>query len=108
MEKRNGRKFGGDHTTYIDLAAEIVDIAIRFDEVTNVVPGVISASREGSTDGKRRVKFAEMRGGLLLKVRQSHTAQEVRIYTKDLSKTRLALAREARNRDVAISFQKPS
>lgn len=108
MEKRNGGKFGGDHTTLIDLAAEIADIAVSYSEVTKVSPGHINASREGSTDGKFRIKFSEIQGGLLLKVRQSHTAQEVRIFTRDTQSTRLALARAALGRGISISFKKPS
>lgn len=106
MAKRGGGKFGGNHTTLIDLASELADIAAGYGEVTKVSPGFIDAAREGATGGRRHVKFEEFRGGLLLKVRQSYSVQAIRVYTDDPPRTRLALAREARNRGIGISFLK--
>lgn len=107
LEKRSGSKFGGDHSTLIDLAAELADIAVRLPEVKRISPGFIQ-SGQSVTGGDRRVKFADMNGGLLLKVRQSRSVQEIRILTDQLHVVRLALARAARDMGVSISFQKPS
>ena len=105
MEKRSGPKFGGDHTTFIDLAAVVVDIAVRRPEVVKVSAGFIQTGK-GSTGGSQRIKFARMNGGLLLTVRQSRSVQEVRVFTRDAQATIVELARASRNRDISISFDK--
>jgi len=108
MPHRNGEKFGGNHTTFIDLAAELVDIAVSRPEVNTISAGVIQGG-QGVAGGDRRVKFCDTRGGILLKVRQSRSVQEVRIITTDPRATMVALARAALNHlNARISFQKPS
>ncbi|MCX6703002.1 MAG: DUF2103 domain-containing protein [Candidatus Wolfebacteria bacterium] len=106
VQKRCGGKFGGDHTTFIDLAAALVDAAAKLPEVYNISPGFIQMG-QGSGSGERRVKFVDMNGGALLRVRQSCSAQEVRVFTSNPQITKLALARAARDMGVNIGFQKP-
>lgn len=52
------------------------------------------------------MKIGDMVGGVVLAVRQSGSVQEVRIISKDPAKTKLAIARGARDRDVPICFAK--
>ena len=100
---REGGKIGGDHTTFIDLAGEMADVAERLPEVTKISGGFISGK---STGPSRRVKIGNYAGGVLLTVKQGHRAQEVRIITRDVQATKLAIARAARNMDVPICFGK--
>ena len=106
MQKRCGGKFGGDHTTFIDLAAVMTDIAVGISSVRKISAGYIQVTPEAR--GERRVKFIDKNGGVLLKVRQSCSVQEVLLITDNLQEVKLFLARAARNMGVHISFKKPS
>jgi hypothetical protein len=55
---RSGGKIGGNHTTLIDLASVVTDIASGLPEVTTVSPGFIK-SGAGTTGGQKRVKIAD-------------------------------------------------
>lgn len=108
MEKRAGGKFSGNHTTLTDLAAILADIAVKLPDVRKISPGFIRMN-EGTGRAERRVKFIDKDGGgVLLKIRQNCSVQEVFIMTDDSHKIKLALARAARNRGIHISFQRPS
>lgn len=100
---RQGGKFGGNHTTLIDLASELADVAERLPEVTKISPGFIN-SGTGTGRGERRVKISDAQGGVILTVRQNSSVQELRIITRDPQSTKLVIARESRDRDVAICF----
>ena len=102
---RQGGKFGGSHTTLIPLAELLADIAAGEDEVTNVVPGFIKAGLR-SVSGQRRVKITDVIGGVLLSIRDNTSHQEVRVYTTDIHKTKLALSKATRNNDVHLCFGK--
>ena len=52
---RNGKKIGGNHTTFIELAAILTDIAVKLPEVTRVSPGFIQSGPD-MAGGNRRVK----------------------------------------------------
>ena len=107
MPHRNGKKFGGNHTTFIDLAADLVDIAVSRPEVNTISAGIIQ-SGQGVAGGDRRVKFCDTKGGILLKVRQSRSVQDVWVITTDPQTTKIALARAALNDlNARISLQKP-
>jgi len=108
MPHRDGGKFGGNHTTFIELAADLVDIAATRPEVSTISAGIIHGG-QGVAGGDRRVKFCDTKGGILLKVRQSRSVQEVRIITTDPRATMMVLARATLNKlNTRISFQKPS
>src|SRR3989344_5426598 len=108
MPHRDGKKFGGNHTTFIDLAADLVDIAVTRHEVRTISAGIIQGG-QGVAGGDRRVKFCDTRGGILLKGRQSRPVQDVRIITTDPRATMMVLARATLNKlNTRISFQKPS
>lgn len=104
--RRNGGKFGGGHTTFIELAAAIADIAVKLPTVKNVSAGVIHVGAD-MAGGEQRIKFCTERGCLLLKVRTSRSIQDVRVYTDHMQATLEALVRAALNTlGVKISFQK--
>ncbi len=108
MPHRDGKKFGGNHTTFIELAADLVDIAVTRPEVNTISAGLIQGG-QGVSGGGRRVKFCNTKGGILMKVRQSRSVQEVWIITTDPQATMFVLARAALNGlNAGISFQKPS
>ncbi|MFZ2226367.1 MAG: DUF2103 domain-containing protein [Candidatus Moraniibacteriota bacterium] len=88
---RQGNKMGGRHTTVIDAAQKIVDLAQKMPEVKKVVAGYITSGIRG---GKQHVKIEGMVGGLLLKVRGSTCIQEVRVYSKNIKETQGKIERE--------------
>jgi hypothetical protein len=102
---RQGGKIGGDHTTLLDLAVTMVDIAASYSEVKTISPGHIKVNPDKS-GGARRVKFAWIMGGLLMTIRQNRSVQEVRVYTTNTQTTMVALARAARDLDIPIGFLK--
>ncbi|OGE93054.1 MAG: hypothetical protein A3K08_01245 [Candidatus Doudnabacteria bacterium RIFCSPLOWO2_01_41_7] len=59
---RDGEKFGGNHTTLLDLAVTMVDIAAKYSEVNTISPGMLQVNPNKS-GGSQRVKFAWMKGG---------------------------------------------
>ncbi len=104
-DHRSGGKYCGSHTTVIPTAGLLVDLAVNQPEVSKIYLGFIKAGLH-PVNGQRRVKFTADQGSLLLAVRDNTTNQEIRIYTSDVGKTRLSLARSARNQDVHVSFHK--
>lgn len=75
---RAGGKVGGTHGTCVPIAGDIIDVAQKCPHVRRIVPGIIIPG-QGSSGGKKRVKITSLHGGLLLKVRASGVAQEVRV-----------------------------
>lgn len=89
MPKRSGGKFADSHTTVIDAAVPLVDLASNLESVSKIVLGLISQAGRGS--GARSVKVSDEPAGLFLKVRGNSSVQEIRIYTGDKEKLRSAL-----------------
>jgi len=104
MPHRDSKKSRGTHTTCSDLSAKVHDIAVRIQEVTGVSLGVLESGK-GVTGGSQKVKIGDMKGGLLLTVRQSRSVQEVRVYSTNVQVARLALARALRDEDIPIAFR---
>ena len=102
-QHRQGGKIRGTHTTLINTAATLVDEIINFKEVIGVSPGFIKPG-EGNAGGVRRVKIIDTDGGLLLIVRENGGVQELRVFSRDIQKTKLAIARFARNSGMHINF----
>ena len=93
-----------DAERLLDLAAEVVDIITKLDEVTMISLGYVQNGK-GVTGGERRVKIGDCTGGVLLIVRQSRSIQELRVYGHNLQHTKLAIARALRNNDIPIGFR---
>lgn len=82
MAKRNhvnGKKKGGNHTTIIDAAVDVVKFAQSLGQVSRVSPGIIHPGLKGGV--KHRIKIMKEQGALLLKVRGGASLQEIRVYT---------------------------
>jgi hypothetical protein len=101
---RQGGKFGGSHTTVIDAAVPVVDLAHKLPSVTNISPGFITSGLRPA-NGKIRVKLTEFLGGVLLNVRGNTSQQEIRIYSTDVKGAMLGIARGVRNLGHKISFK---
>ena len=74
-----GKKKGGNHTTIIDAAIEVVKYVQSLEQVSRVSPGFIKSGLKGGV--QHRIKIAEEKGSLLLKVRGGLSFQEIRVYT---------------------------
>lgn len=104
-DSRSGGKYSGNHTTLIPAAATVCDIASKCPFVTRISPGFIKAGLD-SVNGKKRVKFEDVSGGIKLSVRDNVTHQEVTVYATDIQSARTLIARGARNEGLRISFAK--
>lgn len=78
------KKAGGKHGTIIDMdaARSVARAADKLLEVKNISPGAIKSGLHS----RRKIKFVEINGGLLVKVRGAATAQELRVYLHDVKK----------------------
>jgi len=74
-----GRKKGGNHTTIIDAAIDVVKYVQSLEQVSRVSPRFIQSGLKGSV--KHRIKITMEQGSLLLKVRGGISFQEIRVYT---------------------------
>ncbi|MCI0619773.1 DUF2103 domain-containing protein [Candidatus Wolfebacteria bacterium] len=99
---RKGGKFGGRHSTLTDAAAKVADLVVTRPEVTNVTIGGINARVSGSS--QPRVKISDMSGGIRLAVIGNGGAQEIRVFSGDVQRTKLAVARAVRNLSIKICF----
>lgn len=88
---RQGGKMGGRHTTVIDAAQLVIDLAQRMPDVTKIVAGYITSGVKG---GKQRIKIKKITGGLLVVVRGSVSIQELRIYSDNIEETQRKLEQE--------------
>ena len=104
MPHRDGGKSRGTHTTCSDLSARVWDIAIKIQGVEGISLGVLESGK-GVTGGSQKVKIGNMTGGILLTVRQSRSVQDIRIFSHDVQRARLALARALRDERIPIAFR---
>lgn len=102
---RSGGKFSGNHTTLTPAACLLADIAHKCDAVTRISPGFLKAGLK-SVNGNRRVKITDNGSCILLSVRDNTSHQEVHVYASDTQIAKLAIARGARDAELAISFGK--
>ena len=102
---RSGGKFSGNHTTLIPAAAIVADIAHHCPWVTNISPGFIKAGLK-SVSGHRRVKISDDGSSILLSVRDNTSHQEIHVHSRDMQKTKLAIAQGARDAGLNIAFRK--
>lgn len=103
MKHLDGRRIGGEHTTFIEMAADIASMLLKLPGVDKISPGYINAGI-GSGRGGRSVKIIDEVGCVFLKVKQSGSSQEIRIFTKDPQNVKLELARWLRDHKIDISF----
>lgn len=79
MSSWAGKKISGRHSSLIDVAENIVKVAVSLDCVSKIVLGVIKQVK-GPAVGKS-IKISPVAAGLKLKVRGPKTVQELFIYT---------------------------
>lgn len=104
---RSGGKYGGNHTTLIDAAILVCDVADECVYVTKICPGFIRPGLRPA-NGNRRVKISDCEGGILLTVRDNTSLEEIRVYASDVQAAKLAIACGARNRGLRVVFGKAS
>jgi hypothetical protein len=100
-QNRAGPKFGGRHTTFIPTAARLADVAVKCEEVTKVVPGVINSGLR-SASGQKRVKITEYSKRLVLGVRENANHQEIGIRTENPVRCREILVHFAEEEDIEV------
>lgn len=103
-DSRNGGKFSGSHTTLIPAATIVADVADACDTVYRIIPGFIKAGLR-SVSGNRRVKITRDENHILLSVRDNASQQEIHVFANDVQEAMLAIARGARNANLAIAFK---
>lgn len=102
---RAGGKFTPAHTTVIQAAGVLADIAAQQEEVTCIALGFIKGGLP-PISGKRRVKISGANGTVLLAIRDNTTHQELYVLTANPQVTKLAIARAARDMEIDIAFGK--
>ncbi len=97
-------KISGNHTTFIEPAAAVIERVVRLDSVRRVTPGFIEAGLKGGQSGPARIKIIMGDGCVKLVVRQNRSVQTVFIYTSDVQGTMEFTARTALNEGYDIHF----
>lgn len=103
---RSGGKYTGNHTTLTPFAAQVCDILTKIKEVNKISPGLIKAGLK-SANGNKKVKISTGgKGSLLIYVRDNSSIQIIYIYTNDLNRTEIQIARELIKNNIQVSFKK--
>lgn len=74
--KRSGKQIAGSHTTFIPLAAAIVDTVLKMPYEVKITPGPIVSGKRPLT-GKRRVKISLDGYALKVSVRDNISVQRL-------------------------------
>jgi len=93
-KNRSGGKFGGRHTTFIPGAAQIADEAIKYEEVSKVIPGIINSGLRSSSNQKR-VKITPEENKLFVAVRENTNHQTIIVCTSYPEQVRDRLQQQA-------------
>lgn len=102
QRRRWGGKLGGSHSTVIEAAWRFLPEIIKEETITKISPGFITAGK--SSTGRNSVKILDDKGCILLSLRGASAHQEIRVFTNDIHRAKLAIARAARNAEFHISF----
>lgn len=100
-------KSRGNHHTFIDPALVIRKIVSkRIPQVVGVSAGfIIAGERNGGASGKRVKVVDDIRGrGLCVTARQSGSVQQMILFTVELERVKLLLAKEVLKRRIEIHF----
>ena len=84
-----GAKINSKHSSFIDVAAPIIQAAKILPEVSKVVLGEIVRVRAG----KKRIKFVSVNAGFRVVVRGHNSQQTLFVYTNNPTSTQEALLR---------------
>ena len=85
---------------------QVIRVVTDTAKVCRDISLIMATKKKGAGGGTLKVTFIDEPKGLLLKVRQLNGEQEVRILCKNISGTRLEIARALRDRDIPIHFKK--
>lgn len=108
LQMKPAPKISDSHSTMIDVAEKMVrGAALRDPHTTRVTLGIIEKTNRG-VQGKFRVSFTDINGGVLMKVRGNLCVQEVQVYTDNIQKTRDNLVRYALSQRYLVSFKEPA
>lgn len=90
--KRQGNKYTANHTTAIDAASVLLDLAEKSPLVEKIVLGIIKTLK----NGPQRIKTSHEDACLFAKVRGNRAIQEFRFYTKHIKRFEKELLRCAK------------
>ena len=76
---KSGGKYGGRHTSFIDLAGKLATTLEKDARVTKISPGLIKTGLS-NISGDKRIKLLEQKSCILVRVRENISIQEFRIY----------------------------
>ncbi|MDQ3014780.1 MAG: DUF2103 domain-containing protein [bacterium] len=101
-------KITSSHSSMIDVAEDMVrGAALKDPHATRISLGIIEKTNRG-VQGKFRIKFTDINGGILMKVRGNLFVQEVQVYTDNVQETRENLVRYALTRRYQVNFTEPA
>lgn len=83
-----GKKFNSSHSSVIDAAIAVVELAKDQPEVSKISLGMI---RSGLPPGKHKIKLLPIQGGWKVQVRGSTSVQDLYVYTSSPEKTQKTL-----------------
>jgi len=103
---RSGGKYTGSHTTIIPAAARVTDFLNKRNEVTKINNGHMKGGLKTPKQGCHvKIGYGD-NGCILFQIRGNTSKQEIRVWSKNIQSTKLALAKELRKQKVNISFEK--
>lgn len=74
-----GKKISGSHSSLIDAAVGVIDVAISLDCVSKVVLGLIKRVKGPATT--KSIKIVNIPAGIKVRIRGPKSVQELFIYT---------------------------
>ena len=80
---RQGGKITSKHTSTIESVAALVDFLKGKEEVNKIVLGIITTPKTSRRSATKAIKILQEPAGLLLRVTQKNTIQELRVYADD-------------------------
>lgn len=80
MPHRAGKKFSSSHSTIIDAAEKLVDVASSLAKVKKISLGLIKVAKGGDI---YHAKFQDTPSGLKITVRGKSAVQTIYIYTSE-------------------------
>lgn len=77
---RQGGKITSKHTSTIESVAILVDYLNSKEDVDKIVLGIITTPKTSRKSATKAIKILQESAGLLLRVTQKNTIQELRVY----------------------------
>jgi len=80
---RQGGKITSKHTSTIESVAVLVDYLESKEEISKIALGIISTPKTSRKSATKAIKIIQEPAGLLIRITQKNTIQELRVYTDD-------------------------